>query len=83
MQKKLVRKGLVFNLHITHIHRLPIDARTRRRTLEIREPHKLHTQNLKNKMKINPNATVMPFIIMVDPVECATIEEFDVRKLDQ
>ena len=34
-------------------------------------------------MKINPHATTMPFIVMVDPEECPTIESFDVRKVDQ
>ena len=82
-QKKLVRNNLVFNLPITHIHKPPIDARTIRRTLEIRESYKLHVQNLKKKMKINPHATIVLFIVMVDPVECATIEEFYVRKHDQ
>ena len=76
MQKKLVRKGHVFNLPITHIHRSPVDDKTGRRSLEIREPHKLHVQNL----KINPHATVVPFIVMVDPDECSRLEDFDVRK---
>ena len=67
MQKKLVRKGQVFNLPITHIHRPPIDVKTGERLLEIRQPHKLHVQNLKKKMKINPHATTVPFIVMVDP----------------
>ena len=31
-------------------------------------------------MKINPHATVVPFIVMVDLDECATTESFDVRK---
>ena len=66
MQKKLVRKGQVFNLPITHIHQPPIDAKTGRHPLEIREPHKLHVQNLKKKMKINPQAMIVPFIFMVD-----------------
>ena len=83
IQKKLVRKGQVFNLPITHIHRPPVDEKTGRRPLEIREPHKLHVQNLKKKMKINPHATVVPFIVMVDPDECACLEDFDVRKHDQ
>ena len=80
MQRKLVRKGQVFNLPITHIHRPPVDDKTGRRPLEIREPHKLHVQNLKKKMKINPHATVVPFIVMVDPDECSRLEDFDVRK---
>ena len=81
--KKLVRKRQVFNLPITHIHRPPVDENTGRRPLEIREPHKLHVQNLKKKMKINPHATVVPFIVMVDPLECAKLEDFDVKKHDQ
>ena len=42
MQKKLVRKGQVFNLPITDIHRPLVDDKTGRRPLKIREPHKLH-----------------------------------------
>ena len=42
IQRKLVRKGQVFNLPITHIHRPPIDKKMGRGPLEIREPHKLH-----------------------------------------
>ena len=83
MQKKLVRKGQVFNLPITHIHRPLVDVNTGRRPLEIREPHRMHVQNLKKKMKINPHATVVPFIVMVDPDECSAIEYFDVRNHDQ
>ena len=79
MQHKLVRKGQIFNLPITHIHLPPIDEKRGRRQLEIREPHRMHVQNLKKKMKINPHATVVPFIVMVDPEECSTIDEFDVR----
>ena len=51
--------------------------------MEIREPHKLHVENLKKKMNINPHATVVPFIVMVDPLECAELEDFDVKKHDQ
>ena len=38
MQRKLVRKGHVFNLPITHIHRPLVDEKIGRRLLEIREP---------------------------------------------
>ena len=34
-------------------------------------------------MKINTHATITPFIVMVDPEECATIDAFDVRKHEQ
>ena len=83
MQKKLMRKGQVFNLPLTHIHRPLVDVNAGRRQLEIREPHRMRVQNLKKKMKINPHATVVPFIVMVDADECSAIEYFDVRKYDQ
>ena len=83
MKKKLVRNGQVYNLPITHIHRPPVDPITGRRPMEIREPHKLHVQNLKRKMKINPHATVVPFIVLVDPDECDKVEKFDIRRHDQ
>ena len=47
-----------------------------RRTLEIREPHAVHVQNLKSKMKINLYATDVPFLVMVDPEQCPTIVDF-------
>ena len=77
-----MRKGQVFNLPITHIHRPHVDDKTRRRPLKIGEPHELHIQNLKKKMKINPHAIVVPFIIMVYLDECSCLEDFDVRKHD-
>ena len=82
MQKKLVRKGQVFNLPIIHIHHPHVNEKFGRRPLEIREPHKLHVQNLKKKMKINPHAKVVPFIIVVDPDECSSLGDFNVRKHD-
>ena len=80
MQKKLVGNGQVFNLPITHIHRPPVNDKTGRQPLEIREPHKLHVQNLKKKMKINPHETVVPLIVMVDLDKSSYLEEFDIRK---
>ena len=69
-KKKLVRKGQLFHLPICSIHRPPVDPESGRRPLEIREPHAVHVQNLKSKMKINPHATVVPFLVMVDPDQC-------------
>ena len=37
-----IRREMMQNLPITHIHRPLVDAKTGRRPLEIREPHKLH-----------------------------------------
>ena len=31
-------------------------------------------------MKISPHATIVPFIVIVDPNECSCLEYFDVRK---
>jgi hypothetical protein len=28
-------------------------------------------------MKINPNGTVVPFLVMVDPIQCSEVFEFD------
>ena len=78
-----MRKGQLFHLPITHIHRPPIDENIGRRPLEIREPHKLHIQDLKRKININPHATIVPFIVIVDPDECSSLGDFNVRKHDQ
>ena len=79
---KLVRKGQLFHLPISSIQRPPIDPETGRRTLEIREPHAVHVQNLKSKMKINPHATVVPFLVMVDPEQCPTVADFKYSSSD-
>ena len=78
IKSKLVKKGHIFTLPITLVNRPPVDPETGRRPLEIREPHNLHVQNLKKKMKINPHATVVPFLVMVDPQQCEAISEFDI-----
>ena len=77
-----MRKGQLFHLPITSIQRPPIDTLTRRRPLEIREPHVVHVQNLKSKMKINPHATVVPFLIMVDQNQCLTVADFKYSSFD-
>ena len=82
IQEKLVRKGWVFNFPITHIHRPPLDEKSGRQPLEIKEPHKPHVQNLKKKKKINPHGTVVPFILMFYPEKFSCLEDFDLRKHD-
>ena len=79
---KLVRKGQLFHLPICSIHRPPVDPESGRRPLEIREPHAVHVQNLKSKMKINPHATVVPFLVMVDPDQCPTSADFKYKSAD-
>ena len=78
IKSKLVKRGHIFTLPITLVNRPPLDPVSGRRPLEIREPHNLHVQNLKKKMKINPHATVVPFLVMVDPQQCAAINDFDI-----
>ena len=82
MKTKLVRKGQLFHLPIYSIQQPPIDPVTGRWALEIREPHSVHVQNLKSKMKINPHATVVPFLVMVDPDQCPTVADFKYNLAD-
>ena len=82
VKTKLVRRGQLFHLPITSIQRPPIDPVTGRRPLEIREPHSVHVQNLKSKMKINPHATVVPFLVMVDQEQCPTVADFKYSSAD-
>ena len=67
---------------MTSIHRPPIDPVIGRRSLEIREPHSVHVQNLKSKMKINPHASVVPFLVMVDLDQCPTVVYFKYSSSD-
>ena len=75
-------KGKLFHLPLCSIHRPPIDLELGRQPLEIREPHAVHVQNLKSKMKINLHATVVPFLVMVDPDQCPTVVEFKYKSAD-
>ena len=78
MKSKFVKKGQIFTLPIALVNRPPVDPSTGRSPLEIREPHNMHVQNLKKKMKINPHATVVPFLVMVDPAQCSIVDDFDI-----
>ena len=81
-ENKPVRKGQLFHLPICSIHRLLVDPESRRRPLEIREPHAVQMQILKSKMKLNPHATVVPFLIMVDPNQCPIVADFKYKWAD-
>ena len=39
-------------------------------------------QNLKSKRKINPHATVVPFLVMVDRDQCPTVVDFKYKSVD-
>ena len=73
VKTKLVHKGQLFHLPICFIQQPSIDPETWRQALEIREPHLVHVQNLKRKMKINPHATVVPFLVVADLEQSSTI----------
>ena len=49
---------------------------TGRHPLEIQELHIVHVQNLKNKMKINLDTTIFPFLGTVDLDQCPTTANF-------
>ena len=76
VKTKLVHKGQLFHLPICSIQRPLVDPVTGRHPLEIQEPHSMHVQNLKSKMKINPHATIVPFLVMVDPKQCPSPGDF-------
>jgi hypothetical protein len=78
MKSKLIKKGHIFTLPITIINWPPIDPTIGRRTLEIREPHNLHIQDLKKKMKMNSHAIVVTFLVMVDLAQCGDVDDFDI-----
>ena len=48
-----------------------------RQPLEVRAPHTLHVKIKKAKMKINPHAIVVPFIVLVDPAQCPNKSSFE------
>ena len=52
MKSELAKKGHIFTFPITLINRPPVDPIIEQRPLAIREPHNMHVQNLKMKMKI-------------------------------
>ena len=67
---------------ICSIPRPPIEPESGRRTLEIKEPHVVHVQNPKSKMKINPHVAIVPFLVMVDPDQCPTAADFKYKSAD-
>ena len=79
---KLVQKGQLFHFPICSIQRPLVDPLRGRQSLQIREPHVVHVQNLKSKMKINLHATVVPFLAMVDPDQCPTTVDFKYSSTD-
>jgi uncharacterized protein (UPF0297 family) len=47
---------------------------------QIRKPHHLHIHNLKALVGYNPYAHVVGYLVLVDPMEVPTREEFDRSK---
>ena len=80
IKSKLAKKWQVFTLPIILVNRPPVHPTKRQRPLEICEPHNVYVQNLKQKMKINTHATMVPYLVMVDLVECSHVNVFDFTK---
>ncbi|KAI5059576.1 hypothetical protein GOP47_0025895 [Adiantum capillus-veneris] len=59
-------------LPISVIECPPVDPYTRKRPLEVRAVIEQHVHNLKFKMKNNPNAIVLPLLVLVDRQQCPT-----------
>ena len=55
---------------------------TGRWPLEVRAPHSLHVKILKAKMKINPHAIIVPFIVLVYPTQCPNKSSFEDNNVD-
>jgi hypothetical protein len=74
--KKLVDYGHTFQLNVKQIYK-PTE---RKEKYQIRKPHHLYIHNLKALIRYNPYAHVVDYLVLVDPMEVTTREEFDRSK---
>ena len=42
----------------------------------------MHVQNITKKMRINSHSTMVPFLVMVNLMECSNVDAFDVSNLE-
>ena len=70
---KLVNNGHIFELNVNQFFR-PTEGQDQFR---IRKPHHLHIHNLKALMRHNPYAHVVDYLVLVDPKDVPTRDEFD------
>ena len=70
---KLVNNGHTFELNVNQLY---IPA-SRKDQFRIRKPHHFHIHNLKSLMRYNPYAHVVDCLVLVDPKNVPTRDEFD------
>jgi hypothetical protein len=74
--KNLVDDGHTFQLNVKQLYK-PTKGQEK---YQIRKPHHLHIHNLKALIRYNPYAHVVDYLVLVDPMEVPTREEFDRSK---
>jgi hypothetical protein len=72
----LVDDGHTFQLNVKQLYK-PTEGQEK---YQIRKPHHLHIHNLKALIRYNPYAHVVDYLVLVDPMEVPTREEFDRSK---
>ena len=74
--KKLVDDGHTFQLNVKQIYK----HTEGQEKYQIRKPHHLHIHNLKALIRYIPYSHVVDYLVLVDPMEVPTREEFDRSK---
>ena len=72
----LVDDGLTFQLNVKQLYK-PTEGQEK---YQIRKPHHLHIHNLKALIRYNRYAHVVDYLVLLDPMEVPTREEFDRSK---
>ena len=69
----LVNNGHTYELNVNQLYR-PTEGQDQYR---IRKPHHLHIHNLKALMRHNPYAHVVEYLVLIDPKDIPSRDEFD------
>jgi hypothetical protein len=72
----LVDDGHTFQFNVKQLYK-PTKGQEK---YQIRKPHHLHIHNLKALIRYNPYAHVVEYLVLIDPMEVPTREEFDRSK---
>jgi hypothetical protein len=72
----LVDDGHIFQLNVNHLYR-PTKGKEK---YQIRKSHHFHIHNLKALIRYNPYAHVVDYLLLVDPMEFHSMDEFDKSK---
>ena len=75
-RNNLVDEGHEFLLNVKQLYKL-IEGQEK---YQIIKPHQLHIQNLKALIRYNPYAHVVDYLVLVDPMEVPSRDEFDRSK---